>query len=641
MYFLNLSLAQFVAIFGSVSAVAVALYLLDRSRRRQVVSTLRFWVSAEQPSVVARRRRIQQPWSLVLQLASMALLLLALAQLRFGTPEATGRDHIIILETSAWMGARTGNRTLMDIARDRARQYLRALPSRDRVMLVRADALATPATAFEPDRHKVEGAIAASQPGSTALNLGEVLRFARRLQGQSGRRAGEIAFIGAGRSSELDPELAAALPRNLRVIAVPDSIENAGLRKIGMRRANADADLWEIYVSARNYGSRPRTVTLSLDYGPPGEKGRVPAGSHRVTLPAGADTEESFEFRTRAAVILGVTLTPHDAFPDDDRAVLELPAQATLPVTVYSEQPELLRPLLAATPRVAAVYKKPSEYVAEQQGLVILDRFIPPQRPRGDSLWIDPPAAGSPIPIRATAEQVMFSRWDTSHPIASGLRTKEYKLEKTSVFETAPGDALIAEVEAGPIIVARSDKPRTVVFGFHPALSAMRYELATPLLFANLLRWYAPEIFRRPELSGGSVGAVKVALDQELAPSQVRVLSEDGTPLPFVLRDRAIHFFSGTPGVVRVLAGDREYVNSLTLPEVGETKWQPPADVRRGIPRALPLVPTSPDLWPWLALAGGAGLLAEWLLFGRFRRARKGQPRLVRTRVSEQEAVPR
>src|SRR6516165_3274434 len=97
MYFLNLSFLQFVAVFGSISALSVALYLLDRSRRRQVVSTLRFWVAAEQPAVAARRRRIQQPWSLVLQLASMALLLLALAQLRFGSPEAAGRDHVLVL----------------------------------------------------------------------------------------------------------------------------------------------------------------------------------------------------------------------------------------------------------------------------------------------------------------------------------------------------------------------------------------------------------------------------------------------------------------------------------------------------------------------------------------------------------------
>ena len=102
MYFLNLSFLQFLAVFGSISAISVALYLLDRSRRRLVVSTLRFWVAAEQPAVAARRRRIQQPWSLLLQLISMALLLLAIAQLRLGTPAATparSRDragHLVV-----------------------------------------------------------------------------------------------------------------------------------------------------------------------------------------------------------------------------------------------------------------------------------------------------------------------------------------------------------------------------------------------------------------------------------------------------------------------------------------------------------------------------------------------------------------
>src|SRR5438477_5557127 len=209
MYFLNLSFLQFAAVFGSISAISVALYLLDRSRRKQVVSTLRFWVAAEEPTVAARRRRIQQPWSLLLQLISMGLLLLAVAQLRVGTPAQAGRDHVIILDTSSWMlarsgDARTGNRTLMDVARERARQYLRALPARDRVMLVRADALATPATAFEPDRRKVEAAIQASQPGSTALNLDQALTFARRSQGQDGRRVGEIAFISPGRTAGRD-----------------------------------------------------------------------------------------------------------------------------------------------------------------------------------------------------------------------------------------------------------------------------------------------------------------------------------------------------------------------------------------------------------------------------------------------------
>jgi len=65
--FLNLSLLQMLTVFGAVSAVSVALYLLDRSRRKQIVSTLRFWVAAEQPRWRAARH-IKPPWSLILQL---------------------------------------------------------------------------------------------------------------------------------------------------------------------------------------------------------------------------------------------------------------------------------------------------------------------------------------------------------------------------------------------------------------------------------------------------------------------------------------------------------------------------------------------------------------------------------------------
>jgi hypothetical protein len=634
MYLLNLSLLQFIAVFGSVSAVAVALYLLDRSRRKQVVSTLRFWVSAEQPAVAARRRRINQPWSLILQLVSMALLILAIAQLRLGSPAQAGRDHVIVLDVSAWMAARSGNRTLMDLARERARRYLNAAPSRDRVMLVRADALPTPATGFEPDRRKVDAAIMASRPSSTALDLDQALAFARHIQAEAGGRAGEIVFAGSGRVAERDPA-APPPPKNLRVLQVADSVENTGLRRVGMRRASADPDLWEIYVSARNYGTHPRTVTMSIDFGPPGQ--RVPAGSRQVTLAPGSDKEVSFEHRTRAAGILGVSLTPHDAFPEDDRAELELPAQPTLGVTVYSNEPDLLRPLLSANPRVHAVYRKPEEYRADDRGLVVIDRFAPRQRPAADSIWIDPPA-GSPIAVSKVVEQAAFKGWTPGHPATAGLRAKDFKLEKATVFEAAPGES-IGEAEGGPVIVARNTTPRIVAFGFHPELSAMKYELTTPLLFANLLRWISPEIFRRWEIAGGSVGAVRVAMDTDVRADQVKVTAEDGSAIPFTLRDRTLDFYSGAPGVVRVVAGDREYVNSLTLPQLWDSKWEPPAEAGKGIPRFAPALDGSSDIWPWLAILGATGLAAEWLIYGRFRRARfQIGPMLLRRKRAAAEA---
>ena len=117
------------------------------------------------------------------------------------------------------------------------------------------------------------------------------------------------------------------------------------------------------------------------------------------------------------------------------------PHSPSLAVTVYSNQPELLKPLLASTPRVTAIYRKPTEYRPNDSGLVILDRFIPPQRPAADSIWIDPPATDRRFPVRTTGGRRAFRGWDSTQPAAAGLRTKDFKLERSLVFEAAPGTA--------------------------------------------------------------------------------------------------------------------------------------------------------------------------------------------------------
>src|SRR5260370_17696286 len=102
MSFLNLGLGELLGLVGAISAGIVALYLLDRSKRRQLVATLRFWTMADVRTELKHRRRIQQPWSLFLQLVSLALLLLAIAGPRFGLLDGGGRAPVLILDTSAW-----------------------------------------------------------------------------------------------------------------------------------------------------------------------------------------------------------------------------------------------------------------------------------------------------------------------------------------------------------------------------------------------------------------------------------------------------------------------------------------------------------------------------------------------------------
>ena len=68
----------------------------------------------------------------------------------------------------------------------------------------------------------------------------------------------------------------------------------------------------------------------------------------------------------------------------------------------------------------------------------------------------------------------------------------------------------------------------------------MKYELTTPLLFANILRWMAPDTFRSWELTAGTVGTVDVELESETDPSSVHVITEDGKPVPFTVQGHSL-----------------------------------------------------------------------------------------------------
>ena len=629
MNFLNLSFGEFLALAGIISAGIVALYLLDRTKRRQVVATLRFWTAGKMPEELQHKRRIHQPWSMLLQLLSMLLLLLAIAAPRIGDLGAA-HDHVLLLDTSAWMGARARQGILLDQAKTAALVYVRSLPLLDRVMLVRADALATPVTQFDSDKNAVSDAIRRSRPSTSALNLEQAFEFAQQAQRLQSQKAGEIVFVGAGRIAKQEEEL--PVPPNLRVISIPSNGENVGLRKLSVRRAAGTAagtpagtatgaptpgsDTWEAFVELRNDGSLPREITLLLQFA------GVAAGSKTMTLAAGSTTQATFLFHAKAAGFLEARVTSTngrgDAFPQDDAAIIQVPVGKTLRVAVYSPEPDLLKPLLTGNAQVQATFELPAKYDPQAAAdIVVFDRFAPKDAPKNvASVWIEPPA-GSPFAMRSTATKTKLDRWHQDTALGAGLYTKDVELASTEVFNLAPGDQAVAETAQGPVVVQRQGAVKMAALGFNPVRSTMKYDLTTPLLIANLLRWMAPEVFRRSDVQAGTVGTVNVTLDKGVNPASVKVLGDDQRPLPFTIEGNRLQFFAGAAGNVRVITGNRETVFSLTLPDVGDVTWRPPADVARGVRRGLVESSSAPNPWPWLALAGGLGLLADWLLYGR------------------------
>jgi uncharacterized membrane protein len=604
LFFANLSALEFLAIFSAASAATVALYLLIRSRRRLTVSTLRFWQNARQNVQQTRRRRIDQPWSLLLQLLAIACLLLAIAQPRFGRPDTSGLDHVLLLDTSSWLQSPA----IQADQRRLALEWLKRVPPQDRVMLVRADALATPVSRFEPNQAILAAAIQNAQPSSSALDLQPAFDLALQAQRLEARRPGEIVYVGPGR---IQAHSSLNLPPNLRILSTKEPGANVGLTRVVVRRNPADPSLFNASLNARNYSDQSHNIPLTVGLG-----GAV-VFNQMLVMPPNAETTAVFNFRATASGWLEARLNARDAIAADDRAVLEIPNPRRLRVTVYSDSPEMLRPLLASEARVVSTFLPTAQYQpAPDTDLVILDSFNPNKLPAKPAIILNPGTL-----------QTTITRWNGNHPIAAGIHSRDLKFKNARVLTPSSGDTVIAESAQGPLILAGKN---LITLGFHPLRNDLQFELTTPLLFANMLQWMAPETFLRQEVLAATPGAVNVELPEAVAADKLRVMDAQGASLPFTLDAKQLRFFTAEPSTVRVLSPGSELVFALTLPGLGESDWSIPAgSAARGMKAASAAAAVSRELWQFLVLLGVVLLAFEFWKYGDIQGLSLWRPRVA------------
>lgn len=612
MFFLNLTAAEFLTLMGGLGSLIAALYLLDRAKRKKVVSTLRFWTPAETARENQRRRRVRDPWSLVLQLASLTLLLLAVAQLQWGSRERRGRDYVLLLDTSAWAGQRDGDVTLLDRERRAAERYLDTLAPRDRVMLVRADALAAPLTPFTTERVQTLTALRHVAAGFSALNIEQALSYAKQAQSWSGGEPGEVVYIGPRMVSEAD--VPAARATNLRVITVEHGREHVGIRGVGVVRTPGGENAWQAAVTVKNYGAKRATVRLRSKFAGSVFAPRV------ISLEAGAETAVEYDFVTNTAgqFVAGI-ITGADGM-GDGRVALELPPMGKLRVAVFTDRPQAFRPLFGANTRLSVRFFAASgNQVDPSADLIVLDRASRAVPRNVASIWVDPPREVSPLPVKTVLRNATIRNWHSETALGESLHAKDTPIPDAEVFQTFDGDITIGSVAEGPLVVARAASEsggKIAVIGFDPLSGDARLELTTPLLFANLLRWMSPDVFRSVDFAAERVGAVSVPLDPRERTDRIRVRGQRGMSVPFVIAKQAVELFRSTPEVLRVTSEGRETVLSVTVPDVAAFEWKPPAVASTGVPARSRFSPGAWDLWRGLAVLGALGLFAEWMLFG-------------------------
>ncbi|MCX6618080.1 MAG: VWA domain-containing protein [Acidobacteria bacterium] len=620
MNWLAISPLEAALIWSALAAAAVWLYLRHPRPRPKRVSTLRFWRSIEGSSRPRRKRRIGEPWALLAQVLFLLLIVLALADLRPAGQDFEGRYVALLLDSSAWSQSRpAGQAPWIERIRGEADDFVDRLAFGDHVLIVSADADASPLVSFTADRAAMHKAIAAFRASDTAADLPRALELARAAV--AGKRRSAIVYIGPGlldepqarRIEQFRRDLQQAPPAfrpQLLVRRVGDwPVENRGITRLALRRDTARPDRWRLLAQVHNYGRRAAdtTLTISID-------GRV-LERQTLRLAAGQGQPAHSEFTWADGGLLEAEISPPDALAADNRALAHLPVFRPVHAAVFTRDPKILKPVFATNPYVVTEFLPPGGRPAAVPQVAIYDAVPPPPDPDTDSIVFLPAGAVADKRRGAAgaakragrgqpAAEMRLTAWNPRHPVTRWLRTRDVSVTAAAPLAIGARDVVLAWSDSVPLLVARQQNGhKQVLAAFDLRQSNLPFQPAFPLLMAAAIEWMTGAVEEMAD--AGTTGEVRVA-----GPAS-RVFAPSGAEISFARAGDQLQLLAFQAGLYRIAGPEGEFKLAVNLPPLPAQRWLATSDESSELQAAPPISPAR-RLWPLFVLLALVPLWAEW-----------------------------
>lgn len=586
--------------------VLVWLWRFSAARRRTVIPSLvPFEHLLRRPPT--RRRRLLLNLLFWLQAAALSLLALTLAE-----PILQGHQPhtcLVILDTSASMGALTKGAPAMERAKQACLARLSRRRPGEQVFVVKTSPLSALTPGPVTETAELERIIRALEPADGSGSLAITRRIAQALLGA---RPDETLVLTD------EPEPSSREP-GVEFRSFGQALANVAIVGVDAHEPLCTPAQAQVVVNVQNFSDQEQSVAVSIR-----RDGRALAEQTHA-LPPQARLAVSFGLPPETAGLLEIQAwAPHDALAVDDRAWVMLRGEASLPVVVASARPAFIQTVgrwLEACPRVSWT----------SQLLGAASESAPPPSAETDRLLITderdlahtPPSSAIVFAPQPPTQRPMVARWltDDSHPISEYLQP----LEAASGAVLPPanwgswGDPVVwgmAEGQKIPLVRTLSSRGRRVVgILLDPTVSGS--SVSCVLVFLNSLRWLS-----------GSLGLTTVGEPLRVGPfapgpvriqpprGMERVHLQEGGWLVYEATDQAgrYRFSQGSLTLERIVnvldpIESNTWARSSTWAAVSSPS---------SVPAALP---PHQSMVPWILSLLLMLLLAEWILY--IRKARR------------------
>ncbi|MCB9596527.1 MAG: VWA domain-containing protein [Sandaracinaceae bacterium] len=478
------------AIAGGAALTVLALYLLRRTPRPQVVSNVTFWMRAAQSSRPRFLRASKIPW--VAFLISLLVALLFVGEIgdpRFG--RGVRGTTVIVLDAGRSMGATDGSERRVDRALREVRRWVDRSTAGGRVAVVRAGMRPETLLALTEDPADLDRALTGFELDDGPADLRGAVRLADRIITTSGD-PGQILVVA-------DQDVGEGLETQATRVLVPVGVpaDTIAIGDFSARRDPLAAGEYTTQVQLRSFSSREAGARLQI------YDGDVPLLDRRVTLSPGGGVSYSAQGFSAERAELTARLTDieitgsHDALEVDDVAHAVVPALDPIAVLYVSAGNPYLEAALAVHPNANVETMSPADFGGQSDetlsgyDVLILDRTPLPERIAHSSVVLFSPPSGQ-LGASGPAESPRVTAILGSHPALHGVRLDGIRVGRAVRFTTEPGDQVLMRSGSDALAVARETQSRRLVaYGLDLSATDLVEREAFPLMVHDSLQWAA------------------------------------------------------------------------------------------------------------------------------------------------------
>ncbi len=512
----GLKIASAIPLFLAIIAILVLLYIFALRRRRVVVPYVEIWRRVATRG--ARKRAwLRRFFSWLLWVLIVALLILALVDLRIKESVELGVSEVIVVDTSASMCAftdATQKHRRIDIARQNIRERIEKMGINDRALILDAHArLSAQPTELTGDTEQLLAITDALDCHATTLDVDEALSFALAIIKDKTRPRISLHSDGVFTQPKFD------LPGDIEFIPkwIDATGDNVVLRTLSARALRSDRQNYQLFALIYNDSDQSATGKLAL-YHTQAQTGTQDArirdqliDTYPFTLPPRTEVPIVIDnLPIGTSTLKGqLHLDQPDALALDNIAYVSIPNVEKQRVLVIGPEDLFLEAALLLNDNINASFLRSDDPILQQEngtlipptldGKAFFDVYIL-NNATGTATLLAPPNTDA-IYIRPTAEQCPYApkavkrplieRTQRRHPLMKWLQLDDLNIDNSLIFQkvTRRAKAVARSIEGALIVAEQNGPTERICLGFAPTDSDIVFRVALPLLFINALDW--------------------------------------------------------------------------------------------------------------------------------------------------------